>query len=262
MTPDSGVPTEIMTRIAKLLAKAKSLEGMGNIEEAALFSEKVSELLLEHKLSMSDVELKAQDEDDPINRTMINPAKAGYEAKKQRIAWQEDLASTVAAHNFCRVLVHMGSNYVTFVGRNSDRQVATYLFSVLAREISQMVIKEYAISWRRESKEGDVTRLRGFKSGFYAGAVDAISSRLYEKRRSVMSTQDTRSTAIVVAADAAVQEWMDAKLGNRKTVNSPKQKMGNWGGYARGKEFGNSVNLDPRAVLSTGGSAKQLPASN
>lgn len=247
-----------MSKIGKLLAKAKSLETLGNIEEAALFSEKVTELLLQHKLSMSDLDLSTQDTVDPINRTMVQPSKAGYEFKKQRIAWQENLAVAVASENFCRIFVHVGSNYVTFIGRNSDREVAIYLFTVLVREISQMVVKEYAIAWRRESKHGDVTRLRGFKPSFYAGAVDAIAARISAKRASVMKARDARSTAIVLSATTAVDNWIKAKANAGKVEAPAYPKVNNWGGYHKGKEFGNSVSIDPRAVTSSGATAKQL----
>lgn len=253
-----GEPTpEIMTRIAKLLAKAKSLESMGSVEEAALFSEKVTELLVQYKLDMSDVDIAQLNETDPINRTLINPGKEGIGYKRQRIAWQEDLAVATAQANFCRVLVHVGSNYVTFVGRSSDRQVATYLYSVLVREINRMVDVEYAAAWRKEAKTGDVRRLRGFKASFYAGAVTTIAHRMYAKKRS-MSQASEKTAAIVKVADSAVDDWMSQNINARRKASTPQMKVKNIQGYIKGQEFGNSVNLDPRAVTTSGRAAKAL----
>ena len=57
---------KMIDRIQKLLAHADSAKKLGNEEEAQAFAAKVNELLLKHKLSMSSVEVAAQDADDAM----------------------------------------------------------------------------------------------------------------------------------------------------------------------------------------------------
>src|SRR3990167_5446754 len=122
----------ILETLHKLKAKADSLLEVGNQEEAELFAAKVQELLLRHKLTMSDVETAAQDRDDTIEKEIQPPATKGAKW------WALELAKVVSEAHFCmRFNNRSQPGAISFVGRKSDREVAIYMFIYLVRTMQQ-----------------------------------------------------------------------------------------------------------------------------
>ena len=116
----------VMDKLAKLQSHADSAKAIGNEAEAEAFAAKVAELLVTHKLSMTEVEFAAQAEDDPVDGAYVDYAKyAPDQSGRTRVWWQETLIDVVARAHFCRIMVVPGSSRIFLVGRGSDRQVVT-----------------------------------------------------------------------------------------------------------------------------------------
>lgn len=172
---------KLMVRIAKLVAKERGTRELGNEAEAQAFAAKVQELLTRHKLTMTEVELAAQTDDDPMGTTVADGG--GLRGRARRVGWQEGLAGVVARAHFCQILVYPGSSRVAFVGRESDREVAVYMWETLSA-FANRASRADCRRFRRECKaeDGDALRARGYKAAWRGAFVAGLGTRYREER--------------------------------------------------------------------------------
>lgn len=246
-------------RLKKLFNHMESAREIGNEAEALAFASKIEEMLVEHKLSMSDIEFAELDDNDPRRRQYVESSEIGLKDRQSKIQWQSNLASAVAKAHFCTILVHTGSNMVSFIGRDSDRKVAVYVYGKLARGCEKMAKKEY----RKHRREGYHTK--GFLTSFRNGFVTAISNRYYEierERRRQMEALGTKGTALVRLSTelAKSEEWMYANIPGIRHTRSRGRRTTNMAGYNSGVEHGKKADISANAV-SGGGSRGQIGRS-
>ena len=120
----------IVEKLRKLVEHERSARGIGNLEEAETFAAKIQELLVRHKLEMSDVEYRAEEEDEPVLKEFI-PAEewTGVSSTLRLKNWIGILVATVAKANFCQA-VRSGKG-IYLVGRQSDREASKLMFQYL-----------------------------------------------------------------------------------------------------------------------------------
>lgn len=245
--PEGAISHRTLKLLSALQAKAESCRAIGSLDEAEAFAGKVQELLLKHKVSMSDVDQLKQDVEDPIGRTRSTPK--GKMWRWKRVGWQEDLAQQIAKHHFCRILLRTGSNVITFVGRESDRQVALFLFEYLRDEIERRCSKEYDDEYfALYNLHLSTHPLRGFKRAFRDGAIIRLSQRFEEMRKKTIVSDHDK--AIVLAADRSVVKWVEGlnlKLADELT-GPPIDYNGL--GFIRGVKFADGANLNLHPVES------------
>jgi hypothetical protein len=242
--------SSITEKLAKLIAMEKSARSIGNLAEAEAFAGKVAQLLFQHNLQLSEIEIAEQERDEPIERERIDIL-----GKRRRAAWLEELASAVAQACFCRQLIVPGTTIQVFVGRTSDRQSAIALFSHLAGIAQSMCNKEArnaksdnphvgAMSWYAQTD----ARLWGreWRQSWLRGFVDAIGRRL----RAEVKQLDATSTgaALVLRKDAALQQYMKDRQ-HKRVAAAIRSQAGNAVAYRSGHSAGNSVSLKSRAAL-------------
>lgn len=166
---------DILTLISKLHAKAVSAEKIGSQEEAATFAAKVQELLLRHKLSLTEVELAAEEKAEPIKGAVVDPDEFdGLDAVTRGLVWRDQLAAGVAEAHCCVMLLHenkRGEQTYIFVGRDTDRQLAIYVFVTLCRTAKQLSERDYAAA----KKNGAPTK------GFYRSWRFAFTMTILER---------------------------------------------------------------------------------
>lgn len=175
------VKEKILDTLSKLIAHRDSAFKIQSFGEAEAFAAKINDLLLKHKLSMSEVETHEQDEKDPFGKEWCEPKRHGFQSVTRRVWWQEQLAYIVAEAHFCKILVSRYGNSVMFVGREHDRQVTVYLYTYLVRVLGEY---GYRISRRERDKlknSGD-ENWRGWLASFYRGAIAALRERFREMR--------------------------------------------------------------------------------
>lgn len=261
----------VISKLRKLMAKAKSAEAIGNTAEAAAFVAKVEELLARNELEMSDVEMSEMREEDPIEETAFSPDKHGLPRNQRRVEWQERLAEVLAHGFFCRILVSKGSNRVWFVGRRSHVEVVTYVYARLVREVLRLQDSEehdlYVRVRDAENSAAALVACRGFKASFRNRFISAIYERLREAdtaRRDSLQAEGN-GTALMRLADAhaAVRLWVDEKHGHKKPAAGMATKSGgNAEGVARGRKAGRAASLagDGLGAGEKSGGPKQLGA--
>jgi hypothetical protein len=249
----------IIDVLTKLIAKQKSCEEIGTeatLKEAEALAGKVAELLTKYKLSMTDVEVAKHEREQPIDREDFSHDAAGIDPTEYRVDWTEMLAGAIARGFFCRTLIWPKSNRVTFVGRKSDREIAIWMFCVVARKLEREPDRQVLIR-RQVYGPRSIPDAAVWKNGFRRGAVEAIRVRLEAARADTMAGQNDRALVLVKRADEAVDDWMQQNL---RLVGMPAvgSRHIDAQGAAAGDAWGKKVSLTPNAVGANGKAALQL----
>jgi hypothetical protein len=244
MTPELD---KIVDKLRKLQAHAESAEKIGSQAEAEAFAARFQELLLKHKLSLSDIEVETEEANEPVDRFTVDYAKYASQAEPiptgRRVIWMQDLASIVAKAHFCRILVHRGSTRITLVGRKSDALVAEFMLVTLVRTAVRLVRKEYTVA-KRERPHDD---LRGFNVSFLEAFIARLRERFEEGRRTA-SVSTSTALVRINRAESAVITYMERFTKNASPLNH--SAMYNQEGRRRGRERADSINLKSNAVSS------------
>lgn len=228
-------------KLRKLLNHQKSAEEIGSLAEAEAFAARINELLLQHQISLSEVEAVPDDPDEVIDQTRVRADENGLPFSPRRVPWMERLASTVAHANLCKILVVTGRNTVFFVGRPVDREVAVYTYVTLAQAAVRMA--ERQLRMKKRLVDLVPVDLTGFKASFYEGFVTGISRRLREMRQTV--EQDNPGSALVLqSALVRVQQHIDKLCEGKKSAEAIGGGGGfNEAGYNAGKSYAEKVSL-------------------
>lgn len=260
---------KLMDRIRKLQAKADSSADLGLTEEAAAFAGKVQEMLLEHKLTMSDVMFHALDEDDPISKYHFDFSTENCRETKSRLAWRETLLMAVCEAHFCQPFIGSrwksgptkkttGSfTYYTIVGRKSDQEVCAYMLAYLINTAELSAKREH----RKQRKSGNPTR--GFKISFYDAFARTVANRYYAKIQEIKNEgfAGVSSSVAMVRLDQTklqVSQWVSDNMGRTHYAKGPAQRKNrNFDGHTAGREAGTKVDLERRG-MGKGGLTKEL----
>ncbi len=230
------VPDGVLDRISKLLAMADN-EATGP-EEAAAFTAKVQELLIQHRLSEMDVRDHQSQDDNPIGACRI---QAGG-LKSRRCEWQENLAGYLAQAYFCQLLVTTGTNQVTLVGRRFDLNVASKLYLHLVGRINTLADKAYGKYFRSCSDAGIPEQARGYRTGFINAFVHTIGFRLHENRKKILSTIDD-DKQLVRRAEKEVEDWVQERGVSAGKASDLEGKQGSMEGEVHGARAGEREHL-------------------
>lgn len=232
----------VLDRLRKLLALAKS----DNPHEASLAAELAQKLMVAHHLDEFTLEAAERPPEEPIaDQGAIDPERVD---EARRIpAWEVNLAGAVARSVDCRVYYVPGAR-ISVVGRQSDAQIARYLFLYLSRVINRLA-NEF---WERE---GDPAQgARRWKHGFRLGCVETIRRRLsvgYKTAIQEATAGDSSKAIQLVRRGEAVEEWMHShmRLGTGRASSYTSRS-----GHEVGQRAGDSIDLGGarKGALSTG----------
>ena len=244
---------KVLDIIKKLTLKAN--DASVTPEESAAFAAKANELLLKHKLELSDLDLAGQDKDDPVGKEYFDPSSTmRWVGKGRRVAWLESLVSGIARAHFCRILVISGSKTVAVVGRPSDVAIVKYLTHVLAREAERLAVL-YERQVRVAAERAGLPTPSAPKRGFLLGFVNAVLERLRAMRRTVEQQGGKHALVRFQEAELAVTKWMDAQKFGKAGGFGSSASTGNKHAFEAGRKAGQNVNLN--TGLGGGSSAKQ-----
>lgn len=255
-----NVPTSVIERIRKLLAHADSAKQIGSIEEAAAFAAKASDILAQHKLGMSDLELMIEGETDQQGKEEYEHIK-----RRGRTAWYETMASAVARANFCHLTVFSGSARICLTGRESDRAIASYLIQTLAVNGERLAIQHARLAMQQHKQAVAEAVREGLESwmirkpsnpklSFLSGYTAAIIERLHEQRKQ----QEAHNPHAVIRLTNALAEskaHAHKLMPNLRSVRGPsgprsQDRNSRDAGYAAGR----SANLN--AGVGSGGTVR------
>jgi len=261
---------KIIEKLAKIKAHAESAKAIGKEEEAKAFAAMLQNLLLKHKLEMTDVEYAAEMKDEPIvekwpdtqwsneSHRRVYKDFPDVEVVNRRREWAEQLANIVADAYSSRILVVKGRSYIVFVGHKSNVAICEFLFLTMLRvaeKLSANAAKAYRAEYRARYGAGDTPK--GYRESWPSGFCTRIAQRMKEERDAFGQKPGQSMALVRVNKEAlAVKTYMD-KYQGKKAAHLNQQKYFNNDGYADGKKAANDINIKGNAV-NAGQPNKQL----
>jgi hypothetical protein len=218
-----AVDPQVLDLIEKLRAKEFSLRTIGGeamLNEAAACAAKIAEVMLKHKIDMTEVERQEVRESSPIEREVYEYDGTEEYRARSRQAWEIALCNAVARAHDCRA-------------------VAVQVFRILRREITEACTMGY----RSARRQGLVTR--GYIASFFIAATSTIARRYAEMKEVVVSAN--MATALVRQTDEELADYLGG-LGLRRTSTKPRGSYSNVGA-AEGVKFGMQVSLGQQAAI-------------
>lgn len=127
----------IVEKIQKLLNKADSAKQVGSLHEAEVFATKATELLLQHNLSISDVEDFEKSRKESITQSGFDEGIKFGQVKSDG-KWEIDLLGVLSEFNFCQSIFRIRSGKASVIGTKENIEVVKYLFEILRPMLKQM----------------------------------------------------------------------------------------------------------------------------
>lgn len=260
--------------LQKLIAHEKSARIVGSIAEAEAFATRIQELLTKYKLSRSEVEADTLDKDDPIGHSRVESTKVDNEG------WFLILAQGVAVNFYCRPVDESWPKVkgcrrqdkasIVFVGRDSDREAATSMFSYLAnlgedlanRQREHLDRSEALSTFRTEMITKDVPKnisekhirrlLKKCEDDYLLGFATALNIRLTKNRKQLETGASDSVVALIRREELAIEKAVSALGGNSgaKEIGGKKPNFKNF--FEAGYHAGAAIGIEARASLGSG----------
>lgn len=229
----------IIERIRKLIAHERSARSIGSTAEAEAFAERIQKILLEHKVSLSEVDIKSLDTDDPIGQSAAD-------LNTKRIdKWRVILAFGIANNLFCMILRRTGggeSGQFIFIGRESDRTAASEMYHYLSgvgEDLSFNFVRRNLPSVDTVLEREKGSRNEGnfhyakkihrrmvdtVQKDFLTGFVAAICQRLKSSRKFIEEGASESAKGLILRDRETIELYAKEQFQIRKpkVVNSPK----------------------------------------
>lgn len=219
----------IIDKIKKLIRHEQSARVCSTPQEAEAFAARIQELLIKHKIEMSEVRVDDEPEEKVGEETVAAGRTIRYGRGASVPAADSRLMRVVAEAHFCQAIGIPQSNTVLVVGAEEDRAVAVEMFRFLVGTMKRLArVEEEKTRARRHS-------VRKFKPYFYRGFTAAVVRRYEEMRQ-------TNDCQALVRADALVKRYVES---NYETVEVKPRKPSrmNKNGYFAGVIAGRNVDL-------------------
>lgn len=191
-----NVDDRIISKLRKILALTESPEE----NEAASAAAMLQRFLVEHNLSISDLEQKGA-KAAAITEGAIDLGKAAFN-------WKLDLAEEIAEHYFCVGIISRRRKTVTFAGRPDNVESLKMLYTWVIDQIKRLA-KDERRAHQAESGE-HIDPLR-WQVNFGRGAVNRLMDRLSKAKRDL----DASTTALVIHHAKEVSDYTEKKYGRR-----------------------------------------------
>lgn len=223
------VDSKMVERIRKLLALGTS----PNQHEAEAALAKANQLMQEHQLSMSEVDVKAE---GAVGKAAIDMGRI-----RSRTKWVHGIAHACAKLYDCTTIrttnPYRKTWSLVFIGRASDIELAQITFDHLYK------------SWESISKHdlklhGAMLGSKLFYNSHGLGFSNAINRRvdlLVEERQEALRKTATTGTALILVKGQEVQDYMRDNFNNLKADRGTRSIDPY--GYKAGKERGLVVPL-------------------
>jgi hypothetical protein len=217
----------------------RSARKIGSIAEAEAFAGKIQQLLIDHKLSMSDVKATDVKPETPISEHTVFADALGYGNLKKRWDYLCYLSSIVAEAHFCRTMVSKDGGTIWFVGKEGDRWLAEKIFRYLATlgiELGSKALRAYT---------GPDERWPYLK-GFYMGYAGAIGTR-YHEQQAKAEAASTQAIVLFKTSREALSRYVDQRC-TARVVRRSRRSNQSYDGWAHGHAAGNSVALSDKVL--------------
>lgn len=250
----------VLRKLVKMQQVRDGEAALGNAAAAEAFAAAINRMLIEHELHPSDVDYARAADDDPVIEVPVDLAQYDIERKRQRVAWQEHLARTVARAHLCTFLVLRGSNKIWFVGTRSHAVVAEYAYGTMARAaavLCRQAYHEYGLACAKQAgRSGWMAGAPGFCEAWLSSFITRIAQRLDEARQAavaeVAADMPGGTEVALMRLDGALTKartYVDNKFkGKGIGALGGAWRRGNDAGAAAGRAAADSMAIGRRAV--------------
>jgi hypothetical protein len=226
----------VIDKLRKIMAHAASAREIGNLAEAEAFAAKAQELLLRHKLDMTEVEFAAEEAAEPVMSDVFSATETlDLPIKRTHDNWIGILMLACAKANFCKILKMRHSNTFSVVGRATDRQAATELFTYLSKACIEMAPNE-------ADRNCIINQRRSYISSFKLGFASAIYHRIVHKQMELKAGAQEQGLIRIDQMEKAVEKKFK-ELYPYTTTGAPARAY-NRSGFAAGKVYGQAVGIN------------------
>jgi len=226
----------ILKRIQKLLKM--STENGASENEAMLAADKAQKLLQEHNLSIADIKDDSQAE--PID---------SEDTEVDRDLWKGYIRNATAKLYFCTTYTTMklDTHYkrvkvITFVGRKSNRMVATEMCKYFINTVDRLAAEEF------KEVPGNRATINRMAHAFKQGAASKLSARLRERYEEIAPEYIPQGNpdglpVLYKNEQKAITTWLEQKgirLRSAKSRMSIRDRVA----YSRGSEKGDGIGIN------------------
>jgi len=226
----------ILKRIQKLLKM--STENGASENEAMLAADKAQKLLQEHNLSIADIKDDSQAE--PID---------SEDTEVDRDLWKGYIRNATAKLYFCTTYTTMklDTHYkrvkvITFVGRKSNRMVATEMCKYFINTVDRLAAEEF------KEVPGNRATINRMAHAFKQGAASKLSTRLRERYQEIAPEYIPQGNpdglpVLYKNEQKAITTWLEQKgirLRSAKSRMSIRDRVA----YSRGSEKGDGIGIN------------------
>lgn len=244
---------KLIDKVRKLIAKAESTDSQA---EADALMMRANQILLEHNLSMSSVEM-----DEEENRiTEESHATRFGENKHEGNQWEFLLMSTLCCHNMCGCILHVQKGVpggtISIIGKPGNAETVLYLFDV-ARETIRRLSKQAYSSYRKGIMEeyDDHEEQALLKSEILAyrmpwirnylkGAALGLNAKLESQKEKIVEESGVADqfALMVLDNDKAIDAFKDKFYGDKLT-DKKKATVANQEAFELGMRDGENISL-------------------
>lgn len=210
--------TPVLTKIKKLLALSTS----SNPNEAAVAAAKAQELLMQHNLTMRQVQDHSESK---YEQTFVNVGSR---------VWKRKLMTAIARNNFCETIYDPRIKSIALIGEPHNQEVVIHLHQYLVSQLETMAATAYKLS-------GSTMHAKSWLDSFYIGAVYSIYERLKAQKDEMAAASNT-CKSLVVVKDEELKVALDTFYPNLK--KGPAKYIRSSNGYHEGIEAGKRVALN------------------
>ena len=226
----------VLKRIQKLLKM--STENGASENEAMLAADKAQKLLQEHNLSIAD--LKDEDQVEPMD---------SEDVEVDRDLWKGYIRNATAKLYFCKTYTTMklDTRYkrvkvITFVGRKSNRMVATEMCKYFINTVERLADEEF------REVPGSRAAINKMAHAFKQGAASKLSSRLNERYNEIAPEYIPQGNpdglpVLYKNEQMAITKWLEQK-GIRLRSAPSRMSIRDRVAYSRGSEKGNGIGIN------------------
>lgn len=221
--------SKILDKIKKLIAKQKSAEELGSVQEAEAFAIKVQELLNKHNISLKDIsfeELK-----DNIIQEILD-------CKIPSVSYTlgYNIFYPIAKWNWCRVYTFTSeSSKMCVVGTPENIEVCKMIYEI----VLPIFLKEGKRKYKSSNQQGGLdTYLREFLRGCAKGL-----DLKFKSEREAFEVKNIRCTTLIVRNDKAIVEYVETKF---KMGKGRAQSYKRNDAYYEGVQTGKNVEINKK----------------
>ena len=226
----------VLNRIQKLLKM--STENGASENEAMLAADKAQKLLQEHNLSIADIKDDSQAE--PMD---------SEDVEVDRDLWKGYIRNATAKLYFCSTYstMKLDTHYkrvkvITFVGRKSNRMVATEMCKYFINTVNRLADEEF------REVPGSRASINKMAHAFKQGAASKLSSRLRKRYEEIAPEYIPQGNpdglpVLYKNEQMAITKWLEdqgIRLRSAKSSMSIRDRVA----YSRGSEKGNGIGIN------------------